>query len=62
MVLPDSSVPYRISVCAAKSSAFSIGLIIRSTVKNAAKFAVYDEMIMSVKNHHIEPTILVDVA
>lgn len=39
-----------------------MGVIIRSTVKNAAKFAVYDDMIINVKNHQIPPTILVDVA
>lgn len=30
-----------------------MGESIRSTVKNAAKFAVYDDIMMSVKNHHI---------
>lgn len=35
---------------------------LRSTVKNAARFAVYDEMIINVKNHQIPPTIRVDVA
>lgn len=50
------------SVCPAKSSAFSIGVIILSTVRKAAKFAVYDDIIMSVKNHHMPPTIRVDVA
>lgn len=39
-----------------------MGVIMRSTVRKAAKFAVYDEIIMSVKNHQIPPTILVDVA
>lgn len=50
------------SVCSAKSAAFSIGVIILSTVKNAAKFAVYDEMMIKVKNHQMPPTIRVDVA
>lgn len=50
------------SACEARSSAFSIGVIIRSTVRNAAKLAVYEEIMMSVKNHHIAPTIRVDVA
>lgn len=62
IVEPPSNVPYDMSVCSAKSAAFSIGVIIRSTVKNAAKFAVYEEMIISVKNHQIPPTIRVDVA
>lgn len=35
---------------------------IRSTVRNAAKFAVYDDIIINVKNHQIPPTIRVDVA
>lgn len=62
IVDPPSNVPYEISVCSAKSAAFSMGVIIRSTVKNAAKFAVYDDIIMSVKNHQIPPTMRVDVA
>jgi len=33
-----------------------------STVKKAAKFAVYDEIIIKVKNHHTPPTSLVDKA
>lgn len=51
-------VPYRILVCFDKSSALSIGETILSTVKNAAKFAVYDEIMIKVKNHQIPPTIL----
>lgn len=39
-VEPDSNVPYDISVCAARSSAFSIGVNNLSIVRNAAKFAV----------------------
>lgn len=50
------------SVCSAKSAAFSMGVIILSTVKKAAKLAVYDEMIINVKNHQMPPTILVLVA
>lgn len=34
----------------------------RSTVRKAAKLAVYEEIIMSVKNHQIPPTMRVDVA
>jgi hypothetical protein len=61
-VEPLSRVPYEISVCPAKSSAFSMGVIIRSTVRKAARFAVYDEIMMSVKNHQMPPTMRVDVA
>lgn len=61
-VLPPFNAPYLIFVCLAKSSALSIGESILSTVKNAAKLAVYDEIMMSVKNHHIPATILVDTA
>lgn len=37
-----------------------MGITIRSTVKYAAKFAVYDEINIRVKNHHTEPTIRPD--
>lgn len=50
------------SDCPAKPSACSMGVIIRSTVRKAAKLAVYDEIIIRVKNHHIPPTIRVEVA
>jgi hypothetical protein len=40
MVEPPSRVPYEISVCCARSAAFSIGVIILSTVRKAAKLAV----------------------
>lgn len=33
-----------------------MGVTMRSTVRNAARLAVYDEMRMSVKNHQTEPT------
>ena len=39
-----------------------MGEAIRSTVRNAAKLAVYDEMIIRVKNHQMLPTILVEAA
>lgn len=61
-VEPPLSAPYFIFVCFARSSALSIGESILSTVKNAAKLAVYDEIMMSVKNHHIPATIRVDTA
>lgn len=39
-----------------------MGESILSTVRKAAKLAVYEEIMISVKNHHIPPTILVDRA
>ena len=45
-----------------KSSADSMGDSILSTVRKAAKLAVYDEIMMRVKNHHIPATIRVDMA
>ena len=51
-------VPYEMSVCLARSSALSMGDTIRSTVRKAARFAVYELMMMRVKNHHVPPTIL----
>lgn len=63
IVLPPCKVPYEIScLFSAKSAAFSMGVIMRSTVRKAAKLAVYDEIMINVKNHHTEPTILVEVA
>ena len=54
---PDFKVPYSIAVCLAKSSAPDIGEAILSIVRKAARLAVYDEMMMRVKNHHTAPTI-----
>jgi len=34
-----------------------MGVSIRSMVRNAARLAVYEEMMMSVKNHHELPMI-----
>ena len=34
-----------------------MGETIRSTVKKAARLAVYEEIMMRVKNHHTPPTI-----
>lgn len=62
MVEPSRTAPYSILVCLAKSSAESIGESILSTVRKAAKLAVYEEIMISVKNHHIPPTILVERA
>lgn len=39
-----------------------MGVFIRSTVKNAARLAVYDEIIIKVKNHQTLPTILPEIA
>lgn len=39
-----------------------MGESIRSTVRKAARLAVYEEIMMSVKNHHRPATIRVDVA
>lgn len=58
---PWNNVPYCTSVCDAKSSGELIGVTIRSTVKNAAKLAVYDDIKISVKNHQTEPTIRPDI-
>lgn len=62
MVAPSSTAPYSIFVCLAKSSAESIGDSMRSTVRKAARLAVYEEMMISVKNHQMPPTILVERA
>lgn len=61
-VEPPLRTPYLILVCLAKSSALSMGESIRSTVRKAAKLAVYDEIIINVKNHHIPATIRVETA
>ncbi len=50
------------SFWSARSSADSIGVAIRSTVRKAARLAVYDEIIMSVKNHQMPPTMRVEAA
>jgi len=62
MVEPPLMVPYLISVCLARSLADSMGDIIRSMVRNDVRLAVYDEMMMSVKNHQMPLTIRVDPA
>ena len=55
LVDPASRVPYAISFCLTRSSAEEIGVSIRSTVKKAARLAVYVEMIIRVKNHQALP-------
>ena len=62
IVDPLSKVPYWILFCEARSSTLSMGVIMRSTVRKAAKLAVYEEMRISVKNHQMAPIIRVDVA
>lgn len=39
-----------------------MGESMRSTVRKAAKLAVYEEIMMSVKNHHMPATIRVETA
>ena len=60
IVEPPSKTPYLISVCLAKSSADSMGLSKVSTVKKAAKLAVYEAIIISVKKYHIPHKSLLD--
>lgn len=43
-----------------KSSADSMGLTMRSTVKKAAKLAVYELIRINVKNHHADATLYYD--
>lgn len=57
-VLPPLSAPYLIFVCFDKSSALSMGESIRSTVRKAARLAVYDDIMIKVKNHQIPATTL----
>lgn len=61
-VLPPLRAPYLIFVCLARSSALSIGESILSTVRKAARLAVYEEIMINVKNHHIPATMRVDTA
>lgn len=62
MVDPPFKVPYWTWFCAAKSAALCIGSTVLSTVRNAAKLAVYEDRMISVKNHQIPPTMRVEVA
>ena len=57
LVDPDSRQPYFIFVCLAKSST---GDSILSTVRKAAKLAVYELIMIKVKNHHIAAIIRVE--
>lgn len=61
-VEPPSIEPYLILVCLAKSSTPLIGVSILSTVRKAARFAVYEDIMINVKNHHILASIRIDGA
>jgi len=50
------------AVCLAKSSTELIGEFIRAAVRNAARLAVYDDIMMRVKEYQTLATILVDTA
>lgn len=56
IVEPACNVPYAISDCSAKSSVDSIGVDILSTVRNAAKLAVYEETMTRLKNLLMDKT------
>lgn len=60
-VEPWDNVPYCTSVCEARSSGELIGATILSTVRKAARLAVYEEIRIRVKNHHTLPTIRPDI-
>ena len=52
---PPSRAPYSISVWLARSSAELMGATILSTVRKAARLAVYEEIRIREKNHHTPP-------
>ena len=56
MVDPDPTHPYLILVCEARSAADEMGVSIRSMVRKAARLAVYEEIMIRVKNHQKEAT------
>merc|ERR1719209_1368091 len=60
LVEPDSKQPYLILVCLARSSADSMGDSILSTVRKAARLAVYEEVTTRMNSHHIVAMIRVD--
>lgn len=61
-VEPPSKHPYFTFDCLARSSTLLIVVSIPVLVKNAARLAVYEEIMMRVKNHHIPATNLVETA
>lgn len=52
--------PYGTSVCAANSSTFLKVVESVVMVRNAAKLAVYDDIMINVNSHHAIAMILVD--
>ena len=50
---PPATAPYLISFWLARSSAELMGLSSVSTVRKAARLAVYEEIIISAKKNHI---------
>lgn len=59
---PPAIHPYFILFCWARSLALVMVSSIRFTVRKAARLAVYEEIIMRVKNHHIPATMRVEMA
>lgn len=59
-VEPPFRAPYFISVCLLKSSAFSMGVCKRCTVRKAAKLAVYEEIKIKVKKAQTQLTNLIE--
>ncbi len=53
MVAPFWTAPYLMVCCFARSSADSMGFSRVSTVKKAAKLAVYDAIIIRAKKNHM---------
>lgn len=54
---PEFKAPYLMVGWLTKSSAESMGVTILSTVKKAARLAVYEEMLIKTKNHQAPPII-----
>lgn len=61
-VEPDAKQPYFILSWVDRPSAFSIGYTIFSTVRKAAKLAVYDAIMINVKKYQIPAIVRVDIA
>jgi len=53
-VVPEPTAPYLMCVLRESSSTSLKGRLLFSTVRKAARLAVYDETTMSVKNHQAE--------
>jgi hypothetical protein len=60
-VAPPLLAPYLISVCSDNSFTLLNGVTRVSTVRKAAKLAVYDDTMISVKNHHTPAAVLVEI-